>query len=49
MTTTDRNDRKIWAFAGAAFLLLLVAWATLFTLAARNPVQSVPLEQRAEP
>jgi len=49
MKTKNRDDLKLWAIAGAGFLALALAYAAFFTIAARNPVQSVPLERRAAP
>jgi hypothetical protein len=37
------GDRKLWLCVGLAFGLLFGAWTTLFTLAARNRVATVPL------
>ncbi len=49
MSTKNRDDLKIWALAGGCFLTLILAYVVLFTLTSRNPVQSVPLENRSTP
>jgi hypothetical protein len=49
MSAKNRDDLKIWALAGGCFLALILAYVVLFTLSARNPVQSVPLEPRQGP
>lgn len=40
---------SLWLAVGALFLLMGVAWFILLSLAADNPVESVPLEHVAEP
>jgi hypothetical protein len=43
------GDWTLWVAVLALFALLLGAWTVMFTVANRNPVQSVPLEhQRPE-
>jgi hypothetical protein len=40
------GDWSMWAGVGVLFALLLGGWAILFTLANRNPVQTVPLAKQ---
>lgn len=55
MTTEPTPDDKpnssksLWVGVGLLFGLLAVAWFTLFSLAADNPVQTVPLEHQQQP
>ncbi|GAB1488600.1 MAG TPA: hypothetical protein VGD88_17840 [Opitutaceae bacterium] len=49
MSAKNRDDLKIWALAGGCFLALILAYVAFFTIASRNPVQSVPLENRQAP
>ncbi len=37
-----KGNRLLWV-VGAAFAVLLAGWATFLMLAARHPVQSVPV------
>ena len=37
------NDLSLWLAVIGVFSLMIGAWIALFTIAARNPVQSVPL------
>ena len=43
---TDRpvSAKSLWIGVGLLFGLLAVAWTVLFTVASKNPVESVPLE-----
>ncbi len=41
------GDWTLWAAVLGLFALLLGAWTVLFTIARRNPVQTVPLEHRS--
>ncbi len=45
------SARSLWIGVGLLFGLMALAWVVLFTLAAKNPVESVPLEHSnsAEP
>jgi hypothetical protein len=38
------GDRSLWIWVGSGFLVLLIAWSVLFTIASRNRVQDVPLK-----
>ena len=40
------SNRLLW-LAGGMFAVLLAAWATLFMLAHRHPVETVPLSTPA--
>lgn len=39
----NRSDCLLWLAVGLAFTLLLAVWMTFFVLAARNPVEQVPV------
>ncbi len=43
------SAKSLWIGVGLLFGLMAVAWAVLFTVASKNPVESVPLEHRTEP
>ncbi len=43
------SSKSLWIAVGLLFGLMGVAWFVLFTLAADNPVETVPLEHRSEP
>ncbi|WP_221029219.1 hypothetical protein [Actomonas aquatica] len=43
------SAKSLWIGVGLLFGLLAVAWVTLFTLASKNPVETVPLENRSAP
>ena len=45
MKKNAETDRLtwLWVWVGGAFLLMFAAWAVLFTLAAKNHVEDVPL------
>lgn len=43
------SAKSLWIGVGLLFGLMAIAWAVLFTVASRNPVESVPLEHRSEP
>jgi flagellar basal body-associated protein FliL len=43
------SARSMWIAVGIAFALMAVAWAVLFTVAANNPVETVPLENNSQP
>lgn len=43
------SSKSLWVAVGLLFGLMGVAWFTLFTLAADNPVETVPLEHRPQP
>ncbi|GAB5558922.1 MAG: hypothetical protein SynsKO_05690 [Synoicihabitans sp.] len=47
--TPPNSSRSLWVAVGLLFGMMAVAWYFLFTLAADNPVESVPLEHRQEP
>ncbi len=49
MSAKNRDDLKIWALAGGCFLALILAYVAFFMIAARNPVQTVPLAPRQAP
>jgi hypothetical protein len=40
-----KNDRIpwLWAWVGAMFTLLMIAWAVLLTVVVKHPVAEVPL------
>jgi hypothetical protein len=38
------SSKSLWIAVGLLFGLMAVAWFVLFSLAADNPVESVPLE-----
>lgn len=40
---------SLWLAVGGLFGAMAIAWFVLFSLAADNPVESVPLEHVAEP
>jgi hypothetical protein len=40
---------SLWVAVGTLFGLMAIAWFILFSLAADNPVESVPLEHTTEP
>lgn len=42
--TTDRAKSRIWLWVVVAFVVQIAAWAGLFMLAARHPVEEVPLQ-----
>jgi hypothetical protein len=41
------SSRSLWIGVGLLFLLMVTAWAVLFTVTHRNPVEAVPLEHQA--
>ena len=43
-----RLSRGPWFVLALAFALLAAAWTTLIIIARRHPMESVPLEHRAE-
>ncbi len=43
------SAKSLWIGVGLLFGLMAVAWTVLFTVASKNPVESVPIEHRAEP
>jgi len=49
MKKSIKNDRLtwLWVWVGGAFLVMLAAWAVMFTVASRNHVQDVPLATHA--
>ncbi len=47
--STRESARSLWVSVGLLFGLMAVAWYFLFSLAADNPVESVPLEHRQDP
>ena len=54
MTAAPKSEKSpsaksMWIGVGLLFGLMAVAWTVLFTLASKNPVESVPMEHRAEP
>ncbi len=49
MSSPERGDLKLWALVGAGFLALALAYTVFFIVAARHPVESVPLQQRSDP
>lgn len=42
------SSKSLWIAVGLLFGLMAVAWFILFSLAADNPVESVPLEHLEE-
>ena len=44
--TKKNSARSLWIGVGLLFGLLAIAWGVLFTVASRNPVDTVPLEHR---
>lgn len=42
------GEWSLWLAVGGLFVLLLCAWAVMFTVAKKNPVQTVPLEHREQ-
>ncbi|MFA6289411.1 MAG: hypothetical protein WC661_18680 [Opitutaceae bacterium] len=49
MKKSIKNDRLtwLWVWVGGAFLVMLAAWAVMFTAAAKSDVEDVPLATRA--
>jgi hypothetical protein len=43
------SSRSLWVAVGLLFGSMAVAWYILFSLAADNPVETVPLEHLAPP
>jgi len=45
MKKSAEGDRLtwLWVWVGGAFLVMLAAWAAMFTAAAKNHVEDVPL------
>lgn len=41
------SGRSMWLVVVVVFGLMVAAWVTMFTIALRNPIESVPLEHRA--
>ncbi len=48
MKTTAKNERLtwLWVWVAGAFLVMLAAWTVMFTLAAKNHVEEVPVVTR---
>tara|TARA_R110002072_G_scaffold181223_1_gene337235 strand:- start:132 stop:296 length:165 start_codon:yes stop_codon:yes gene_type:complete len=43
------SAKTMWIGVGVVFGLMALAWYFLFTIAADNPVESVPLEHHPQP
>lgn len=47
---SEAGSASMWLAVIVVFGLMIAAWVTMFTIAAKNPIASVPLEHRsAEP
>ncbi len=42
----EASSRSLWLWVAAGFLLLVLAWSVLFTVAREAKVESVPLAPR---
>lgn len=40
----DKKHRSLMIWVGLAFALLIAAWVTFFVIAAKHPVEEVPLQ-----
>lgn len=48
-TEQPNSSKSLWVAVGLLFGLMAIAWFFLFSLAANNPVESVPLEHLQQP
>ena len=48
-TEQPNSSKSLWVAVGLLFGLMAIAWFFLFSLAADNPVESVPLEHLSNP
>lgn len=46
--TRPTRPSRLWLWIVAAFVIQALAWTAWFTIAARNPVQEVPLAPPAQ-
>ncbi len=49
MKKSIKNDRLtwLWVWVDGAFLVMFVAWAAMFTAAAKNHIEDMPLATHA--
>ncbi len=48
-TPEPNSSKSLWVAVGLLFGLMAIAWSFLFSLAADNPVETVPLEHLQQP
>lgn len=46
MNETRPSERTLWLTVAVVFGLMIAAWTAMFVIAARHPVETVPLVHR---